>query len=49
MGYDERFIELEERVCNLVNDLLGREKRHLNILMLHDDVYAHIKTILGNI
>ena len=45
MSYDKRFVELEEQVCNLVNDLLGREKRRLNILMLHDDMYAHIKTI----
>lgn len=43
-GYDERFRELEEEICRLLRAKLSREKS-LNVLMLHDDAFAHIKTI----
>lgn len=43
-GYDERFRELEQEICRAVRGKLDREKS-LNVLMLHDDAFAHVKTI----
>jgi len=44
MGYDFRFRELESEVSGLMDSKL-RKNKCLNVLMLHDDAFAHIKTI----
>lgn len=44
MDYGRRFEELDEAICKTTSRLLAAPKR-LNILVLYDEAFSHIKTI----